>query len=66
MSRTNQQLFSVSRIGPKIWNVIPSELRELGIAPLHDLLRQIPKTEMNVEMRYLDLSKHMRLLSSSH
>ena len=70
ISRTNQQLFPFSRIGAKIWNVTRSELRELRKAPfqrkVHDLLLQIlGSEEMNVEMRHIDLSKHMRLLSSS-
>ena len=68
MSRTNQQLFSFSRIGAKIWNGIPPELCGLRKAPfkrkLHVLLLNILGTEeMNVEMRYIDLSKHMRLLN---
>ena len=69
-SRTNQQLFSFSRIGAKIWNGIPPELCGLRKAPfkrkLHDLLLHIlGNEEMNVEMRYIDLFKHMRLLNST-
>ena len=51
-------------------NGIPPELCGLRKAPfkrkLHDLLPHILGTEeMNVEMRYIDLSKHMRLINSS-
>ena len=60
-SRTNQQLFSFSRIGANIWN--PLKVRELEKAPfkrkLKLMLLQILQTgEMNVDMRYLNLSKY--------
>ena len=63
-SRTNQQLFSFSRIGANIWNgIIPHKVRELEKAPFkrkskHMLLQILQTGEMNVDMRYLDLSKY--------
>ena len=55
-ARTNHQLFSFSRVGAKIWNGIPPELRELRKAPFkrkltHLLLKIIETEEMNVDMR---------------
>ena len=60
-ARTNHQLFSFSRVGAKIWNGIPPELRELRKAPFkrkltHLLLKILETEEMNVDMRYIDLS----------
>ena len=54
--RTNHQLLSFSRVGMKIWNGIPSELRKLRKAPfkrnLTNLLLKILETEeMDVDMR---------------
>ena len=62
MSRTNQQLFSFSIIGANIWNDIPIKVRELEKAPFkrklqHRLLQILQTGEMNVDMRYLKLSK---------
>ena len=62
-SRTNQQLFSFSRTGANIWNGIPLKVRELEKASfklkLKRMLLQILQTgEMNVDMRYLNLSKY--------
>ena len=47
--------------GAKIWNGIPPELRELRKAPFkrkltHLLLKILETEEMNVDMRYIDLS----------
>ena len=60
-ARTNHQLFSFSRVGAKIWNGIPPELRELRKAPFKRKLTHLPlkildTEEMNVDMRYIDLS----------
>ena len=60
-ARTNHQLLSFSRVGAKIWNGILSELRKLRKAlfkrKLTQLLLKILETEeMNVAMRYIDLS----------
>ena len=60
-ARTNHQLFSFSRVGAKIWNGIPPELRKLRKAPFkrkltHLLLKILETEEMNVDMRYIDLS----------
>ena len=59
-ARTNHHLLSFSRVGAKIWNGIP-ELRELRKAPFkrkltHLLLKILETEEMNVDMRYFDLS----------
>ena len=59
-ARTNQ-LLSFSRVGVKIWNGIPSELCKLRKAPFkrkltHLLLKILETEEMNVDMRYIDLS----------
>ena len=60
-ARTNHQLLSFSRVGAKIWNGIPSEFRKLRKAPFkrqltHLLLKILKTEEMNVDMRYIDLS----------
>ena len=60
-ARTNHQLLSFSRVGVKIWNGIPSELHKLRKAPFrqkltHLLLKILETEEMNVDMRYIDLS----------
>ena len=60
-ARTNHQLLSFSRVGAKIWNGIPPELRKLRKAPFkrkltHLLLRILETEEMNVDMRCIDLS----------
>ena len=60
-ARTNHQLLSFSRVGAKIWNGIPPELRKLRNAPFkrkltHLLLRILETEEINVDMRYIDLS----------
>ena len=60
-ARTNHQLLSFSRVGAKILNGIPSELRKLRKAPFkrkltHLLLKILETEEMNVNMRYTDLS----------
>ena len=55
-ARTNHQLFSFSRVGAKIWNGIPPELRELRRAPFKRKLTHLLLKEMNVDMRYIDLS----------
>ena len=63
-SRTNQQLFSFSRIGANIWNGIPLKVCQLEKAPFkcklkHILLQILQTGEMNVEMCYdLNLSKY--------
>ena len=62
-SRTNQQLFSFSRIGANIWNGIPLKVRELEKASFkrklkHMLLQILQTGETNVDMRYLNLSKY--------
>ena len=63
LARTNHLLLSrsFSRVGAKIWNGIPPELRKLRKAPfkrkLTHLLMKILETEkMNVDLRYIDLS----------
>ena len=66
MSRTNQRL-SFSRIGTKIWNGIPPEIRQLKKShfkrKLNELLLKFLKIEeMNVDMRYINLSKYMAFL----
>ena len=68
MSRTNQQLFSFSRIGANIWNGIPLKVCKLEKAPFkrklkHMLLQILQTGEMNVDMRYLNLSKYAVELS---
>ena len=60
-AKTNHQLLSFSRVGAKIWNGIPHELRKLRKAPfkrkLTQLLLKILETEeMNVDLLYIDLS----------
>ena len=60
-ARRNHQLLSFCRVGAKMWNGIPSELRKLRKAPvkckLTRLLLKILETEeMNVDRRYFDLS----------
>ena len=61
-ARTNHQLLSFSRVGAKVWNGIPSELRKLRKAPFKRkltllLLKILETEEMNVDMRYtVDLS----------
>ena len=60
-ARTNHPLLSFSRVVAKIWNGIPHELRKLRKAPfkrkLTQLLLKILETEeMNVDLRYIDLS----------
>ena len=60
-ARTNHQLLSFSRVSAKIWNGIPPELRKLRKAPFkckltHLLLGILETEEMNVDMRYIDLS----------
>ena len=60
-ARTNHQLLSFSRVGAKIWNGVPSELRKLGKAPFkrkqtHLLLKILETEEMNANMRHIDLS----------
>ena len=67
MSRTNQQLFSFSRIGTKIWNGIPPEIRQLRKIhfkrKLNELLLKFLKIEeMNVDMRCINLSKYVAFL----
>ena len=52
---------SRQRVGVKIWNGIPSELRKLMKAPFkrkltYLLLKILETEEMNVDMRYIDLS----------
>ena len=59
--RTNHQLLSFSRVGAKIWNGIPSELRKLRKASFkrkltHLLLKILETEEMNVDMCFIDLS----------
>ena len=58
MSRTDQRLLSFSRIGTKIWNGIPPEIRQLKKShfkrKLNELLLKFLKIEeMNVDMRYI-------------
>ena len=60
-ARTNHQLLSFSKVGAKIWNGIPPELRELRKAPFkrkltHLFLKILETEEMNVDMCYIDLS----------
>ena len=60
-ARTNHQSLSFSRVGAKIWNGIPHDLRKLRKAPfkrkLTQLLLKILETEeINVDLRYIDLS----------
>lgn len=67
MSRTNQRLLSFSRIGTKIWNGIPPKIRQLKKShfkrKLNELLLKFLKIEeMNVDMRYINLSKYMAFL----
>ena len=59
-ARTNHLLLSFSRVGAKIWNGIPSELRKPRKEPFkhkltHLLLKILETEEMNVDMRYIDL-----------
>ena len=58
---TVKQLLSFSRVGAKVLNGIPSELRKLRKAPskhkpTHLLQKILETEEMNVDMRYIDLS----------
>ena len=67
MPRTNQQLLSFSRIVTKIWNGIPPELCQLKNTHFkrkwNELLLKFHKIEdMNVDMRYINLSKYMAFL----
>ena len=67
MSRTNQRLLSFSRIGTKIWNGIPPEIRQFKKSHLKRelneiLLKFLKIEEMNVDMRYINLSKYMTFL----
>ena len=67
MSRTNQRLLSFSRTGTKIWNGIPPKIRQLKKShfkrKLNELLLKFLKIEeMNVDMRYINLSKYMAFL----
>ena len=60
-ARTNHQLLSFSRVGAKIWNGFPSELRKRRKAPFkrnltYLLLKILETEEINVDMRYIDLS----------
>ena len=60
-TRTNHQLLYFSRVSAKIWNGIPPELRKLRKAPFkrkltYLLLKILETEEMNVDMRYIDLS----------
>lgn len=67
-SRIDQQLFSFARIGVKIWNGISKELPELRKAPFKRKLNKIPLSvlkneEINVDMLYIEISKHILLLN---
>jgi len=60
-ARTNHLLLSFSRVGAKIWNGIPLELCKLWKTSFkrkltHLLLKILETEEMNVDLRYLDLS----------
>ena len=44
-SRTNHQLLPFSRVGSKIWNDIPPQLRELRKAPFKRKLTHVPTFE---------------------
>ena len=60
-ARTNHLLLSFSRVGAKIWNGIPPELRKLRKTRFkrkltHLLLKILETEEMNVDLRYIDLS----------
>ena len=64
-SRINNSCFpSLKSVQKLIWNGIPPELRDLRKAlfkwKFYDLLLQILKNdEINVDMRYIELSKHI-------
>ena len=60
-ARTNHLLLSFSRVGAKIWNGIPPELRKLRKTRFkrkltHLLLKILETEEMNVDLHYIDLS----------
>ena len=67
-SRINHQLFSLARIGVKIWNFIPTELRELRKTPFKRelskvLLQILENEEINADMRYFEISEYLSLLN---
>ena len=61
-----KRLLSFSRIGTKIWNGVPPEIRQLKKThfkrKMNELLLKFLKIEMNVDMRYINLSKYMAFL----
>ena len=68
MSRLNKQLLSFSRIGTRIWNKIPPQLRELCKTlfkrKLHELLLKVLETEkVYVDMNAVTCINLMSLLS---
>ena len=68
LSRLNQQLLSFSRIGTRIWNKIPPQLREsrktLFKRKLHELLLKVPETEeVYVDINAVTRINLMSLLS---
>ena len=68
LSRLNQQLLSFSRIGTRIWNKIPSQLRKLRKTlfkrKLHELLLKVLETEeVYVDINAVTRINLMSLLS---
>ena len=63
-SRTNQLLFSFARIGVRLWNSIPKELRIKNRTPFkrelkNRLLKLLENEEMNVDIRCSEICKYL-------
>ena len=63
-SRTNQLLFSFARIGVRLWNSIPKELRIKNRTPFkrelkNRLLKLLEIEEMNVDIRCSEICKYL-------
>ena len=55
-SRLNQQLLSFSRIGTRIWNKIPPQLRELHKTPFKRKLHKLLLKGLEAEEVYVDIN----------
>ena len=63
-TRTNQLLFSFARIGVRLWNSIPKELRIKNRTPFkrelkNRLLKLLENEEMNVDIRCSEICKYL-------
>ena len=62
MSRTNQQIFSFSRIGTEIWNGIPPEIRQLRKTHLKGKLKELLLKFLKIEIFFINLLKYVAFL----